>query len=187
MRGGKFHQKFRRIIVRDNFLNSLMSEGRKGVLHNNLGEGCKEDLAMLLRENTVDPPRRYSCWSVTAQGIAECACRWQPAIRCYSCRAAKIFRVQERKRHVNSTKILGTPAGCLWDTGRVSVGHPAGQTGVYRPVPWGFPVVCCRRSGRKGFFFAGAPGRVCQGHRAVQGFHKLCVFYLMCLFCSLRI
>ena len=33
------------------------------------------------------------------------------------------------------------------DTGRLSLGHPAGQTGVYRPVSQGFRVVYCRETG----------------------------------------
>ena len=43
------------------------------------------------------------------------------------------------------------------DTGRVSLGHPAGQTGVYRPVSGqGLPVIYYRRTARKGIF-AGMP------------------------------
>ena len=32
----------------------------------------------------------------------------------------------------------------------MSLGHPAGQTGVYRPVSQGFPVICFRKMDRKG-------------------------------------
>ena len=38
------------------------------------------------------------------------------------------------------------------DTGRVSLGHPAGQTGVYRPVSQGFPVNYYRKADREGHF-----------------------------------
>ena len=38
------------------------------------------------------------------------------------------------------------------DTGRVSLGHRAGQTGVYRPVSQGVPVVSVRKTDRKRAF-----------------------------------
>ena len=38
------------------------------------------------------------------------------------------------------------------DTGRVSLEHPAGQTGVYRLVSQGFPVIYNRKIERKGHF-----------------------------------
>ena len=41
------------------------------------------------------------------------------------------------------------------DTGRVSLRHPAGQTGVYRPVSQGFPVIYHRKTDRKGLLFPG--------------------------------
>ena len=73
----------------------------------------------------------------------------------------------------------------LWDTGRVSLGHPAGQTGVYRPVSQGLPVICYRKTDRKGQFCRDT-GRVSQGHSAIQEvFRKFMYFFLMCLFCSL--
>ena len=71
------------------------------------------------------------------------------------------------------------------DTGRVSLGHPAGQTGVYRPVSQGFPVRYYRKADRKGHFWRDT-GRVSQGHPAIQGvFRNFMCFFLMCLFCSL--
>ena len=48
---------------------------------------------------------------------------------------------QERKRHMNLRNSSGPR-----DTGRVSLGHPAGQTGVYRPVLQDFPVVHLRNT-----------------------------------------
>ena len=73
-----------------------------------------------------------------------------------------------------------------WDTGRVSLGHPAGQTGVYRPASQGFPVNYYRKTDRKGHFCQDT-GRVSQGHPAIQGFFRnLMWFFLMCLFCSLK-
>ena len=54
------------------------------------------------------------------------------------------------------------------DTGRVSLGHPAGQTGVYRPVSQGVPVNYYRKTLRKGHFSRDT-GRVSQGHPAIQG------------------
>ena len=50
--------------------------------------------------------------------------------------------------------------------GRVSLGHAAGQTGVYQS---GFPDVYSRKSARKEHFCRDT-GRVFQGHPAVQGF-----------------
>ena len=41
----------------------------------------------------------------------------------------------------------------LQDAGRVSLEHPAGQTGVHRPISQGFPVVYYRRT----TVFAGTP------------------------------
>ena len=41
------------------------------------------------------------------------------------------------------------------DTGRVSLGHPAGQTGVYRPVSQGLPVIYYRKIDRKRAFLPG--------------------------------
>ena len=65
---------------------------------------------------------------------------------------------QERKGYINLRK----------NTRRVSLGHPAGQTGVYRPVSQGFPVNCYRKTDRKGHFSRDT-GRVSQGHPAIQG------------------
>ena len=63
------------------------------------------------------------------------------------------------------------------DTGRVSLGHLAGQTGVYRPVSQGFPVNC-HRSGQTRAFL--------PGHPAIQGvFRYFMWFFLVCL-CSLN-
>ena len=53
------------------------------------------------------------------------------------------------------------------DAGRVSRGHPAGQTGVYRPVSRGLPVIYYRKTDRKGHFCRDT-GRVSQGHPAIQ-------------------
>ena len=72
-----------------------------------------------------------------------------------------------------------------WDAGRVSLEHPAGQTGVYRPVSQGFPVIYYRKTDRKGHVCRDT-GRVSQGHPAVQGvFRNFMWFFLMCLFCFL--
>ena len=71
------------------------------------------------------------------------------------------------------------------DTGRVSLEHPAGQTGVYRPVSQGFPVICYRKTDTKGHFCRDT-GRVSQGRPAIQGvFRNFMYFFLMRLFCSL--
>ena len=51
---------------------------------------------------------------------------------------------------------------------RVSQGHPAGQTGVYRLVSQGLPVVYYRKTDRKGHFCRDT-GWVSQRHLAVQG------------------
>ena len=64
------------------------------------------------------------------------------------------------------------------DTGRVSLGHPAGQTGVYRPVSQGVPVNYYRKTLRKGHFFfpghrPGVPGT--PGHPG--GFQKIYVIF----------
>ena len=71
------------------------------------------------------------------------------------------------------------------DTGWVSLGHPAGQTGVYRPVSQKLPVIYYRKTARKGHFCRDI-GRVSQGHPAIEGgFQKFYViFSLFCLFCS---
>ena len=50
---------------------------------------------------------------------------------------------QERKGPIN---LRTNPRG----TDRVSLKHPAGQTGIYRPVTQGFPVVCYRKTDKKG-------------------------------------
>ena len=63
------------------------------------------------------------------------------------------------------------------DTGRVSVGHPAGQTGVYRPVSQGFPVICHRKTDRKEHFFWDT-GQVSWGHLAIQGFFYVIFSYV---------
>ena len=54
------------------------------------------------------------------------------------------------------------------DTGQVFLGHPVGQTGVYRPVSQGLPVVYHRKTDRK-WDFCRDTGQVSQGHPAVQG------------------
>ena len=53
------------------------------------------------------------------------------------------------------------------DTGRASLGHLVmGQTGVYRLVSRGFPVVCYRPIDRQGHFCRDA-GRVSQGQPTI--------------------
>ena len=65
---------------------------------------------------------------------------------------------------MNLSKILGTPAGCPWDTQR----GKQGSTG--RCPMQGYPVVVVsfRKSDKKGAFCRDI-GRVYQGHLAVQG------------------
>ena len=69
------------------------------------------------------------------------------------------------------------------DTGRVSMGHPAGQTGVSRAVFQGCCFFFCfRKTDRKGHFLWDS-GRLSQGHQAVQDFffaESLCDFLLLC-------
>ena len=48
-------------------------------------------------------------------------------------------------------------------------GHPAGQTGVYRPVSQGFPVNCCTKTDRKGHFFCGTPAGCPRDTRPSRG------------------
>ena len=61
------------------------------------------------------------------------------------------------------------------DTGRVSLGHLAGQTGVYRPVCQGFPVVCYRKTD----IFAGTPAGCPRDTQPSRGLSEiLCVFFL---------
>ena len=73
---------------------------------------------------------------------------------------------QERKRQINLRKILGHRPGVP--------GDPAGQTGVYRPVSQGFPVVYHRKLIEKGKF-AGTPAG-CP--RDTRGFSEiLCDFF----------
>ena len=73
------------------------------------------------------------------------------------------------------------------NTGWVFLGHPAGQTGVYRPVSQGLPNIYYRKTDRKRNFCRDT-GRVSQGHPAIQRVFRnfMCIF-LMCLFCSLMI
>ena len=78
----------------------------------------------------------------------------------YTLLALKCHKSGKKKAH----KLKKNPR----DTGRVSLGHPAGQTGVYRPVSQGFPVIYCRKRDRKGHFCRDT-GRVSQGHPAIQG------------------
>ena len=70
------------------------------------------------------------------------------------------------------------------DTGQVSLGHPAGQTGVYGPVSQKFSAIY-KKNGQKRAFLPGhrpgVPGT--PGHRV--GFQKFYAIFLMCLFCSL--
>ena len=68
------------------------------------------------------------------------------------------------------------------DTGRVSLGHLAGQTAVYWPVFQGFPAICFRITDRKGHFCRDT-GRVSHP----GGFRNFMWSFLMFLFCSLTI
>ena len=62
---------------------------------------------------------------------------------------------------------------------RTGLGHPAGQTGVYRLVSQKFPVVYYT-------IFARTPAGCPRDTRTSRGFSEnLCVFFLLCLFCSL--
>ena len=89
------------------------------------------------------------------------------------------FRLESRRKgHINLRKITGTPAGCPWDMS-------AGQTGVYRPVSQGVPVVYYGKIDRKGHV-CWDTGQVSRRFPAVQGlFRSLMWFVLICLFCSL--
>ena len=62
-----------------------------------------------------------------------------------------VRRAQERKGHINLNPR---------DTGRVSLGHPAGQTGVFRPVSQGLLLFAIEKRTEKGIFagtLAGCP------------------------------
>ena len=72
----------------------------------------------------------------------------------------KIF-VQERKRHINLRK---------------SLGHPAGQTGLYQPVSQELLVIDYGKTDKKGNF-AGTPAGCPRDTRPMW-------FSLMCVFCS---
>ena len=75
--------------------------------------------------------------------------------------------LDERKRHIK----LRHPR----DTGRVTLGHPAGQTGVYRPLS--------HNAKKKKVLFCRDTGRSSQGHLTVQAvFRNFMWFFLMCLF-----
>ena len=64
------------------------------------------------------------------------------------------------------------------DTGRVSLGHPAGQTGVYRPVSRGLPVIYYRKRTEKGIF-AWTPAGCPRDTRPSRRFSEnLCDFFL---------
>ena len=72
-------------------------------------------------------------------------------------------RNQERTRHINLRE----------------QGHPAGQTGVYRPVSQKFPVVYYRRT----TIFAGTPAGCPRDTRTSRGFSEnLCDFFLCAFF-----
>ena len=61
----------------------------------------------------------------------------------------------------------------------MSLGHPAGQTGVYRPVSQKFPVVYYRRT----TIFAGTPAGCPRDTRPSRGFSEnLCDFFLCAFF-----
>ena len=59
------------------------------------------------------------------------------------------------------------------DTGQVSLGHPPGQPGDYRPVPQGFLVVFFRKTG----IFAGTPAGCPRDTRRPGGFQKFDVIF----------
>ena len=67
----------------------------------------------------------------------------------------------------------------VWDTGRVSLEHPAGQTGVYRPVSQGFPVNYSRKTDRKGAIFAGTPAGCPRDTRPSRFFFFFPKFYVI--------
>ena len=77
----------------------------------------------------------------------------------------------KRKAH-KLKKILGPP------TGRVSLGHPAGQTGVYWPVSEGFPVVCYGKAD----IFAGTPAGCPRDTRPSRGFSEVLYDFFLCVF-----
>ena len=68
------------------------------------------------------------------------------------------------------------------DTGRVSLGHPAGQTGVYRPVSQGFPVNCYRKTDRKGHFLPGHRPGCPRDTRPSRGFSEILCDFFLCAF-----
>ena len=77
-----------------------------------------------------------------------------------SSRRAENYRVDFRKKRAH--KLKKNP----WGIGRVFLGHPAGQPGVYRPVSQGFPVVYFRKKS----IFAGTPARRPTDTRPSRGF-----------------
>ena len=68
------------------------------------------------------------------------------------------------------------------DTSRVSLGHPAGQTGVYRPVSQELPVIYYRKPERKGLFLPGHRPGVPRNPAIEGGFRNFTWFFLMCRF-----
>ena len=80
--------------------------------------------------------------------------------------------MQERERHVKIRESSGHWPGVP--------GHPAGQTGVYRPVSQGLPVACSRKSWH---FSSQDTGRVSERHPAVQVlFRKILWDFFLCAF-----
>ena len=81
---------------------------------------------------------------------------------------------QFRKGHINSKHPQ--------DNDQVSLGHPAGQTGVSWPVSQGFPVVYDRKTDRR-LYFCQDTGWVSREHPGITGIFRIFVlFYLMSLF-----
>ena len=64
------------------------------------------------------------------------------------------------------------------DTGRMSLGHPAGQTGVYRPVSQGFPIE--KRTEKA--IFAGTPAGCPRDTRPSRGFSDILCDFFSCAF-----
>ena len=74
--------------------------------------------------------------------------------------------MQERKRHINLRKSLGTPAGCPWDTRRTNKGLPAGVPGISWCLLY-----------RKTDIFAGTPAGCSRDTRRSRGWSEiLCDF-----------
>ena len=152
-----------------------------------------EPFSSSLKQGSHMPKHRISGFRVLAvlllqtRNVARIACAREqscnkiPMARCRAHKIVLLFSkcsdgpiLQERKGHINLRKVLGTPAGCPWDTRR----DKRGSTGR---CPRDFLLIAIEKRTEKAIF-AGTPAGCPRDTRPSRGFSEILCDFFLCAF-----